>query len=343
MVCQALDDLGTSLSIVALNDPQAGHREAPAAFPHASYQACGRRRSKFVLKALGALRERPDIVLVEHPNHSALGWLLARLSRAPLVIVAHGIEIWRPLAITRRWAFRRADRVLCVSGVTAARATRSNQLDSAKSRVLHNCLDPEHAVGPILSQPSSSPSLLTVSRLSGAEGYKGHQHVIRSLPLLLKDYPDLVYDVVGDGDRRPELESLAVEQGVAHAVRFHGLVSEEALSRHYAEADIFVMPSRSEGFGYVFIEAMAHGKPVVAGNQDAAVEVVRDGETGYLIDPNSVCELTDRLKRLLRDADLRKRMGSRGAEVVKADFGFDTFGSNLAVYLAEVLSDKQRR
>jgi phosphatidyl-myo-inositol dimannoside synthase len=343
MVCRALDEMDFNLSIVALNDPKASSRYAATHFPRVRYVACERRRSRFVLAALTAVRERPDVVLMEHPNHSALGWLVARLSGAALVVVAHGIEIWRPLTSVRRWAFRRADRVFCVSAITAERAARSNGLARDRARVLHNCLNRGHAVSPTLSQPTSSPSLLTVSRLSGTEGYKGHHHVIRALPTLLRDYPELVYDVVGDGDRRPALQALAVEHGVDHAVRFHGLVSEEALSNRYAQADVFVMPSRSEGFGYVFIEAMAHGKPVVAGNQDAAVEVVRDGVTGYLIDPNSDFELADRLRRLVRDPDLRQRMGLKGAEIVADEFGFDTFRQKLGSYLAEVLNEKRPR
>src|SRR5690606_2090267 len=146
---------------------------------------------------------------------------------------------------------------------------------------LHNCLDPQFQPQKIKAGKSASLSLLTVARMSLNEQYKGYDVVIRALPQLLAQFPGLIYNVVGDADGRPMLEALAAEQGVAHAVRFHGVVSEEELVRHYHEASVFVMPSRFEGFGFVFLEAMTYGKPVVCGNEDASVEVVRDKTTGF--------------------------------------------------------------
>jgi phosphatidylinositol alpha-1,6-mannosyltransferase len=179
--------------------------------------------------------------------------------------------------------------------------------------------------------------------MSELEQYKGHHVVIRALPRLLTRFPELIYDVVGDGNDRPVLEALAAEVGVAHAVRFHGVVPEDALARHYAQSSIFVMPSRSEGFGFVFLEAMAHEKPVVAGNQDAATEVVRDGETGFLVDPTNVQEVTDRIERLLLDPDLGRQMGMRGAEVARSRFSFDLFSRTLLTYLSQTAGERSAR
>jgi phosphatidylinositol alpha-1,6-mannosyltransferase len=172
--------------------------------------------------------------------------------------------------------------------------------------------------------------------MSSSENYKGHDQVIKSLPSLLTEFPTLVYDVVGDGDGRPALEALAVELGVAHAVRFHGIVSDAVLASLFAAASIYVMPSSGEGFGLAFAEAMAYGKPVIAGNVDAAVEVVRDGETGLLIDPHDVPALVSAISRLLRSDELRREMGLRGAAVVKQDFAFSVFKAKLLALLRDL-------
>src|SRR5262249_57554726 len=138
--------------------------------------------------------------------------------------------------------------------------------------------------------------------------YKGVDYVIRALPLLLGRFPNLVYHVIGDGDDRPRLERLAVEHGVQAAVRFAGILPDADLLRHYAGATIYVMPSRGEGFGFVFLEAMAQGTPAIGGNVDATPEVIVDGVTGYLIDPTSPDAIAAAVARLLDDPPLPPRL-----------------------------------
>ena len=108
---------------------------------------------------------------------------------------------------------------------------------------------------------------MTVSRLASSERYKGHDRVIRSLPRVLLKHPETIYLIVGDGDDRPRLEALASEFGVRDKVRFAGLVAGEELPDYFRLADVFVMPSTGEGFGIVFLEAMACGIDVIGGNQ----------------------------------------------------------------------------
>jgi glycosyltransferase involved in cell wall biosynthesis len=102
------------------------------------------------------------------------------------------------------------------------------------------------------------------------------------------------------------------------------------------------MPSRGEGFGFAFLEAMVHRKPVIAGIHDAAVEVVRHGETGLLVNPTDSSELTSALVRLLGDSSLRLHMGRHGAEVVAREFSFDTFRDRLYGHLLDVLGRERR-
>jgi phosphatidylinositol alpha-1,6-mannosyltransferase len=328
MVCQALADRNALLVVVALHDAADVRGDGHWTLAALDYHACHGRRSTFIRQALLALRRRPSLVLVEHPNFSPLGWFCARLTGARLVVFAHGTDIWTPLPAIRRWALRRADRIVCVSALTAARAVQANGLTPQKVIVVHNCLDPQFAAGPTVPSSGAGPSLLTVARISASDRYKGHDQVIRALPTLLTEFPTLVYEIVGDGDGRPALEALAREQGVAHAVHFRGVVSEEALAAYYAGSSVYVMPSRGEGFGLAFAEAMAYGKPVIAGNEDASAEIVRDGETGILVNPTETSELINAIARLLRNDELRQ-MGARGAEVVNREFRFSAFRTKL--------------
>jgi len=117
--------------------------------------------------------------------------------------------------------------------------------------------------------------------------------------------------------------------GVAEVVRFHGTVSETILRKHYAQASLFIMPSRAEGFGFVFLEAMTQGLPAIGGNMDATPEVIVDGETGLLVMPTSVDEIVEAVSRLLRDDELRLRMGEAARRHVARKFSYQGFRRQL--------------
>ncbi len=140
---------------------------------------------------------------------------------------------------------------------------------------------------------------MTVSRLASSERYKGQDRVIRILPRLRSEHPDIVYLVVGDGDDRPRLEALALECGVTEQVVFVGRVSQDELPDYFRLADVFVMPSTGEGFGIVFLEAMASGANVIAGNQDGSRDALGDGALGTLVAPDNLDELASAIRSAL--------------------------------------------
>ena len=338
MVCQAITDAGLSLRVLALNDPDA--QEALHPLQGLDYRGCNGNRLSFVRGTLSSLRARPSLILVGHPNFAPLGWMAARLTGASMVVFLYGIDAWQPLPRLRRWVIAPADRLIAISRFTAHQAALVNGLPRENMRIVHNCLDPafQPAVGRVDS--SAGHRILTVARISRSEWYKGHDSVIRAMPALLARFPDLTYHIVGDGDGRPALEALAEWERVAGAVHFHGTVSEDELADHYEHASIFVMPSRAEGFGFVFLEAMAHGRPVIAGNRDASSEVVQHGETGLVVDPDSSVQLTDAIVRLLSDDGLRAQMGLNGKERVTRAFSFETFRRALLANLDEALAHR---
>lgn len=305
-----------------------------------SIHPCDGSRSSFIWRSLWTtIRDRPRLILVGHPNFSPLGQLLARLSGAPLVVFIYGIDVWKPLPVLRRWSLQHADRIISISRFTADRAADLNGIPLKKTRILHNCLPSQLLSAPSITRNGHALTMLTVARLSRDEQYKGHDWVIRAMPHLLERFPGLVYHIVGDGSWRPDLEALAAREGVAQAVLFHGFVTDEMLACHYSNADLFIMPSRREGFGFVFLEAMANGIPAIGGNLDATPEAIVDGKTGYLIDPTSVESIVAAVSRLLGDEQLRRKMGQAAAQYVASSFNFDTFREKLISYLAELRPD----
>lgn len=338
MVCQALVDSSHDLAVIALLDGAQGGMNAERRLPSPAYWPCRGSRKDLVCKALELTwRRRPATILVGHPNFAPLGWLLARLTGARLVSFIYGIDAIWPLSALHRWTLQRSDRILSISRFTAQQAAKVNGIPLERVRVLHNCLDPAFEVPFLLEEAPASLSMLTVGRMSLTEQYKGQDYVIRAMPALLERFPQLKYHVVGDGDWRPALEALAAQVGVRSSVYFHGYVSEEELRCRYAQASLFVMPSRAEGFGFVFLEAMAHGLPVIGGNVDATPEVVMDGQTGYLVDPASVDSIVAAATRLLGDGALRQRMGQAAVQQVREKFRFDRFQQTLLSHLSEVV------
>jgi len=171
---------------------------------------------------------------------------------------------------------------------------------------------------------SQAVRLLTVGTLVRR---KGHDMVLRALAHLAPRYERLGYVVVGDGPNRCALEALASELRVSDRVRFLGRLADGETYREMAKCDVFVMPCRllkerfgEEGFGIVFLEAAALGKPVVAGRSGGAPEAVVDGDTGILVDPESVVSLAQALERLILDGDLRGRLGAAGLLRVRKSF-----------------------
>jgi phosphatidylinositol alpha-1,6-mannosyltransferase len=175
--------------------------------------------------------------------------------------------------------------------------------------------------------PPPEPVLLTVSRLVSR---KGIDTVLCALPALLEEFPALRYRVGGQGPDRENLEALARQLGVSEAVEFLGFIRDDELPELYRSASIFVMPAREEveapsveGFGIVYLEASASGLPVVAASSGGAVEAVRHGETGLLIPPDDPAQLNEALGRLLRDPELRRRMGQNGRRWVEEEMNWD--------------------
>jgi phosphatidylinositol alpha-1,6-mannosyltransferase len=265
-------------------------------------------RHAYSLAALWtAIMHRPiDFVFCGHLRMAPLAAGISRALNVPLWIQVHGVEVFELSALQRR-SVESATMVTVVSRYTRRRLLQWVRIDPARVKVLPNTVDPQYQPGPkpgyLLERHAAGGKkvLMTVSRLSSLERYKGHDRVIRTLPRLLEQHPETIYLIVGDGDDCPRLESMAVEYGVAKNVQFTGSVPPEELPDYFRLADVFVMPSAFEGFGIVFLQAMATGVRVIAGSRDGSRDALCDGTLGILIDPENCEELTSAILKALDD------------------------------------------
>jgi phosphatidyl-myo-inositol dimannoside synthase len=284
-----------------------------------------------------ALRFRPDAVLSAHIVTSPAAWLIRRALMVPFIQYLHLGEVnARPRLAA--FAVRHATGVVAVSRSTAVVALARG----ANPDRLH-VIPPGVAVPvPATAPRSARPLMVTVSRLR--DHYKGHDVVIQALPMVRARIPDLLWVVIGDGRLRPLYERTVKELGLSDNVRFVGTVSDSERDAWLDRAHVFVMPSRSslcgqgEGFGIVYLEAAAHGLPVVAGNVDGAMDAVVDGETGLLVDPTDPTAVAGALIELLLDESRADRLG-RAALARAHRFGW----AWVAAQVEELLIQMARR
>jgi len=290
------------------------------------YEFTGFGRDKIALLTF-LFRTTPhiEILYLGHVNLAPLGLLLRIIRpRMQYCVVTHGVEVWEPLPILRRLGLQHARKVMAVSAYTAGKIVKAQKLDPQRIFVLYPSLDPGFTQGPFdevsLPFPPGGRMLLTVGRLISSEPGKGVDSVIKVLPKVIEAVPDLFYVIIGGGDLQSRLEEMARESSVRDRILFIGKVQLEQLNGYYSRADVFVMPSRQEGFGIVFLEAMAFGKPVIAGDYGGAPEIVQDGVTGFLVNPDDLEGLACRLIQLLQDEALRKKMGEAGRQRIEENF-----------------------
>ncbi|MFN7986192.1 MAG: glycosyltransferase family 4 protein [Thermoanaerobaculia bacterium] len=301
----------------------------------------GGRKVAFAAAALrGTYLGRPDLIVLGHVHFARLGRVLGRLSPASrLWYLAYGIDVWRALSPAIQRGLAIAESILAISRYTAGELQKNADVPPERIGLLPCALDPawqaRYGPGALDARPTTEapPLLLTVARLAAAEGYKGVDSVLRSLPGVLRALPDLRYEVVGDGDDRPRLESLAGELGVRDHVRFRGRLGPDELASAYRACTLYVMPSSHEGFGIVFLEAALFGKPSIGGRHGGTPEVIEDGVTGLLVDREDVAALERALVRLLKDEKGRAQMGAAARARLEERFTYVGFRSALSAHL----------
>ena len=278
---------------------------------------------------------RPRCVVFSHLGLAQMEDYVPEAFQVPYAIFLHGIEVWRPLEPRELDVLRGASLRIANSAFTAQAAKAANPgIGDIEVCPLSLPKRARHAAAGDASRYFSR-SVLVVGRLASSERYKGHEQLLRCWPAVTARVPDAELVIAGDGDDLPRLKSIAADAGVSASVRFTGFLTREDLDAEYGNAALFAMPSRGEGFGIVYLEAMAHGLACIGSIHDAASEVIVDGETGVLVDPDNTLSLSQSIATLLTAPDLRMAMGAQGRTRVDRHFRYEHFRDRVTSLLRQ--------
>ncbi len=262
---------------------------------------------------------------------------IARRHRSALVCQAHGLEVWSRPGRLRRRSMEAADAILCVSRDTRARVLTWIELPHERVRVVPNTVGAEFTPGDAAQARrkfglGNQKIILSVSRLDAGQRHKGQDRIIEILPRLRADGLDVVYLIAGEGDDALRLRSMASAAGLGDSVRFFGRVPQAELPDLYRAADLFALPSTGDGFGIVFLEAMACGVPALGLAAGGAADAFADGDLGMLVSGSGLADaLGGALSAVPRDYTLSAR--------VRARFGRDAFRARLERIFSSVVAN----
>jgi len=304
----------------------------------AYYPAAARGKIYFIADVIRVMQGHFDLVICGHINLLPLAVLVQIKIRTPLVLMAYGIDVWKQhRSIIVRRLIGRVNKVWAISAITRDKMRAWVPITESKFSILPNAIDlSSYGVGPKNPELTRRYALeghrviLLLARLVDRERYKGVDEVLDIMPNLLKKIPDLVFVVAGDGSDKARLEQKATALGIRSNVVFTGFVAESEKRDLFRLADLFVMPSRREGFGFVFLEALACGVPVVASRLDGSREAVRDGTLGRLVDPANPAELEEAIIAGLDDP--------HGVPYGLSYFAFPQFQRRLSILIQDAIN-----
>lgn len=319
---------------------------APTRFHFAGSIPSPLRTVAFAAQLIGwGIWKHPNLIITGHLNFTVAAYWLKRLTNIPYWTTAYGIEAWDIKNSALQTALHHADLILAISSYTRDRLIKEQNLDPNKIVILPCQFDPSRFQ--LAPKPSyllekyglrrEQPIILTVARLAEVERYKGYDQILQALPQIRQQIPDIHYILVGKGNDETRIKQLITQLGLQDCVTLAGFIPDEQLCDYYNLCDIFAMPSKKEGFGIVYLEALACGKPVLGGNQDGATDALCHGKLGALVNPDDVSEITQTSIQILQNTypnPLMYQPESLRQQVID-NFSFEQFQKTLAGYLQD--------
>lgn len=322
-VCRTLcycfkDILGSNFNAFCLH----GEKSDPKYINSLQFKAFKGSKIVFTFNALISGATSPAII-ISHINLISIALLIRVFNkRSKIIMLAHGTEVWRNLSIWKKWFIKKHVHIWSVSNYTKQILDKRHCIRKS-SYVINNCLDPFFQPPANFNKPAylieryalseDQPVLLTICRLSKHEHFKGYDQVILLMKRLSADFPDVRYLLCGKSDQQEfeRLNHLILKNNLGQRVTLPGFIPEEELMDHYLLADLFILPSRKEGFGLVLIEAALCGCRVISGNADGSPEAMLRGKLGTMINPADQNQLYLAIRKNLtfqNDAQTKKTM-----------------------------------
>ncbi len=316
-------------------------------YPSKDYKGFKGRRSLFVIFSVLQARKY-DKIVIGHINMGIVAFLIKLLYPAKkLIIITHGIEVWGKLSGFRKRALELSDVIITVSNFTKKQLVEIQKVDADRIRVFPNTIDPYFEIPNSFHKNSDlrkrydlgmdSFVLFTLARISSSEKYKGYDIVLECLPVLLKDFPGMKYILGGKYDvtEGNRINNIIRKYSLENNVKLLGYIDENELIEHYKMSDMFIMPSKKEGFGIVFIEAIVSGLPVIAGNHDGSTDALANGELGTLVNPESKDEIISAIRQNVLKEELTEVQKRELQQKALYYFGFDKFKNRLKNILVD--------
>ncbi len=267
------------------------------------------RTAVFATQLIGfGLWQRPSLVIATHVNFTPAAYWLKRLAGIPYWTIAYGTDAWNIERKALQKGLHHADKILALGTYTRDRILKEQNLDPAKISILPCTVDasrfqitpkPQYLLNRYQLTPEQ-PIILTVGRLDSTQQYKGYDQILHALPEIRRQIPNVHYILVGRGGDRDRIEQLIAQLNLQTCVTLAGFVPDDEINDYYNLCDVFAMPSKGEGFGIVYLEALACGKPTLGGNQDGAIDALCHGELGALVDPDDVEAIAQTLIQILQ-------------------------------------------
>lgn len=294
----------------------------------------------FVTALKTIFQKKIDFIICGHIHLLPLAYLAKIVTGKPLLLITHGIEIWQPAKNSlTNYLVGKIDGYISVSQFTKSKFSEWAPVSGIRAYILANCVDlSKFSPGeknPLLLQKyqlNGKRILMTVGRLAGFDRYKGFDEMLEILPSLAEQIPNICYLIVGDGPDKARLQQKAKTLGIADRVIFTGYIAEEEKCSYYRLADLYVMPGRKEGFGIVYLEAIASGVPVIGSSLDGSRDALASGKFGVLVNPNDKTEIRNAVLKCLQD--------KKTPPDIKNVYGYENFKSRVWEILENLISAK---
>lgn len=311
------------------------------------YKSFGKSKLRFSIESILRAKDY-DCIILGHVNLAPIGLAIKKLFPSKkLILITHGIDVWGGISKSKKEIMKRADIILSVSNFTKKKIVDNHKIQEQKIVIFPNAIDPYFPIPKSLNVNNELKKrykiddddfiLYTLSRLRSTELYKGYDKVIMALSSVVKTHPNIKYVIAGKYDiaEKERVEGIVKSYGMEGNVILTGFLNEEELVMHYQMADAYIMPSKKEGFGIVFIESLVCGTPVIAGNIDGSVDALLNGEAGTLIDPDDIDEIAAAVVEHIehnRKADVAERQ--RIVKKILDNFSFEKYKNRLESLLA---------